>query len=434
MSQSPCRVILVCLALSVLVGEACAQEKRLDYRQEQALKDARYYLDQAEGIAKALEEKIKDWKVGDTSIQIGTVQNYLASKDKASQYLKNAADRFKQLPVGHSEVRPVADRYQPLVDSLSASETKLNAVHAGLKSVVEQGAGAGYKADFDRLREINAMYSNPRILQEQPERAIDVIKQISAVKAERQRIAEKYGDLLKQSTPQSRDMNGVLRYFDQQFGAFEQATQKYAAEAPAQIKKNLEDALKMAADAVAHKRHLYFGEGGGVNQQLSFARTRCSVLAAIAPNTPETTAAEQAIADATSQVKQMKASLNDAIIESNDLPNSSYAGPDKVELIGIVKTKWADSGVAGEVLTVGINSANWQRETRWEWRAGAWHKVDYSKIQGHVIVKADEKLANVHYINITKDHLAQDAIKAYFFNDPKAEVEVGDKVLLAKVK
>src|SRR5689334_7075041 len=75
------RLLYVLLSFLILTSTN-AQEKRLDYRQEQSLKDAKYYLDQSEGIVQQLDEKSKGWKVGDSTVQIQDVQNVIRNLDR----------------------------------------------------------------------------------------------------------------------------------------------------------------------------------------------------------------------------------------------------------------------------------------------------------------------------------------------------------------
>ena len=137
---------------------------------------------------------------------------------------------------------------------------------------------------------------------------------------------------------------------------------------------------------------------------------------------------------ANEQIKQMKASLNDAIIASNAPPEENYNGPDKDGMVALVKSKWAQSGVKGDVLKTGINSTAWKRDTRWQWLNAAWYKTDVSKAQGFIVVKSDDKIASIYYINLSKDHTTQDKVAASYFDDLKAEPDVSRKVLLTNVK
>ncbi len=428
--------ILAPLLMLIVLNGATAQPatKRLDYRQEQAIKDARYYLSQVEGTTGLIAQKSAGMKVGDASVQIQDVDNLLANKTRLAQYLTNTEARLKQLPAEHPDVKVEQARFDKARAELDAQDRKLTEIRNALAGVVAKGGGAGWKADFDRLREINATFANPQVIETQPEAAIETIKLILPVQEERKRIAAKYADLLKQTTPEAKDMNSVLRYFDEVFGRFDTALKGFVASAPAAVGKSVDDALQMGEGAVAGKKHAFFGQGGGVNQRLDEAQTRLNVLAAAAPDSPATVAARQKLEAARAKVKTMQAALHDDIVQSNQPPQDRYNGPDKAALIEIVKKKWAGSGIAAEVLRTGINSTAWQRETRWDWRAGAFHKVDISRIQGHVVVKKDAATALVYHINLLKDHLAGDTITAYLFNDLKAEPDVTMKLAVKNVK
>jgi len=411
-----------------------ASAPQLGHQQRQSLKDAVYYLDQVEAILGELEARSKDMKVGDAGVRIQDVDTLISNKDRIAQYLTNAENRIRQLPAGHPSVQPEAERAAKLRTSLTALDKKLADLKSGLLKIVQQGGGSEYRADFARLREISQMYANPNVIQGQPEVAVDTIRQMGPVKVERQRIAAKFADLLQQTTAEARDMNSVLSHFDEVFGKFEQTLNQFVSNAPAGIDADIEEALKMGRDAVENKRHMYFGENGGVSQRLGWAKTKLTILEAAAPGSPQTAAARRKFDSAGKEVKSMQMSLLEAIVQSNQPPNETYTGPDKAQLIARVKTKWAESGVSAPVLKMGINSQNWRRDTGWEWRTSAWHKVDISRIQGFVIVKLDDNLAGVHYINLVKDHLAGDRIDTYFFNDPKQELDVPYKLPAAKVK
>lgn len=434
--MNPIRTAVTLLLMLAVVGDAMAQQppKRLDYRQEQSLKDARYYLDQVEGTTELIAKKSAVMKVGDASVQIQDVDNLLANKARLAQYLTNVESRLKPLPADHADVKVEQARFDKAKAALDAQDKKLTEIRNALAGVIAKGGGAEWKADFDRLREINRMFADPQIIERQPEAAIETIKLIQPVMEERKRIAAKYADLLKQTTPEAKDMNSVLRYSDEVFGKFDAALKVFVASAPGLIVKTVDDAITMGEGAAAGKKHMFFGEHGGVNQRLTQAQVQLTVLAAAAPDAPDTASARQKLEAARAKIKTMQSALLEGIVQSNQPPQERYSGADKAALIDLVKKKWAESGIAAEVLKTGINSQSWQRDTRWEWRARAWNKVDVSRIQGHIIVKKDATTALIYHINFVKDHLAADTITAYFFNDLKAEPDVTMKLALKNVK
>ena len=87
-----------------------------------------------------------------------------------------------------------------------------------------------------------------------------------------------------------------------------------------------------------------------------------------------------------------------------------------------------------EVLTACIPSQAWERSTRWEWSAGAFHKVDKSHIQVQLIVKHDDKLAVIRPVNLYKNHLKGDTINAWSMDAIEDELQPHRFMLLGKVK
>ena len=227
--------IVFCLLAFAPASLAADKDQRLNYQQEQLLKDAVSYLDRVENMAKDMTARAGKMKVGDASVQMRDVDTLLLDKAEALKFMGYAESRLKQLPAAHPKVKPEADRVKPLMKSLAEIEAKLQSVKKALKGVVEQGSGAGFKADFDRLSEISETFTNARILETVPEEGIALVQQIEPMRAERRRIGEKYGDLLKQSTPQANEMNNRLKQFDYRFEQFEKAAKEYAANAPRRL-------------------------------------------------------------------------------------------------------------------------------------------------------------------------------------------------------
>jgi len=320
----------------------------------------------------------------------------------------------------------------------------LKAIHTSLLSVLlliscatsgRAANDADYSADLKRIQEISLMYGNPALFESQPKIAIENLKQLPGAKAERDRIAKKYEAMIHDESFEGRNMAGVLKRFDDFVARFEEAAQQYAADAPAKIDQTLEDVLRMGKEAVDNQRPLYFDPNGGIAQRLGWAQMRYEVLAALAPDSPQTTEVKTKLDAARQQIAQMKSALNDQIIASNTVPRESYSGSDKPQLIELIKSKWAQAGVPGDNLKTGINSQSWQRDTRWHWdHHDTWNKSDKSHLQGYIITKIDGTHAVLHHINLTKDHLANDTITATFFEDPKAEPDVSQKLLLKNVR
>ena len=419
----------------VVALSAPAFSAQLPYPQRQPFKDATGYLDQVEAYAEDLGRRAAEWKprLGDAGLPMAEVRQGLATLERAQTYLGYAETRFKNLPLDHPDVAEQFKRVAPLKESLAASGSVINAVAQGLNKLTDASSYPDLRADLTRLQEINSMFGNPQILETQPARAVETVRQISAVKAERDRLLAKYGPLMQQQTAEGRDFQGVMRHFEQQFGAFSQAAQDYAKEAPERISAMTAKVRSMAADAARDRKPGFFSPDGGIASELAQAETRLSVLEALDPAAPAVAASRKAIQEARAFANTAGAGMNDAIIDANRLPNEPYSGPDKDDLIGQLKGKWAREGLKGEVLRVGINSQAWERNTRWEWVGSAWVKRDTSRLQGFVAVKSGD-LAVVYHVNFLKNHLEGDRVELFFFDDPSEEPVVQRKVRLKNVR
>ncbi len=424
---------LLSIGIVLTAASLTHAQTKLNYKQEQDLKDTVFYLDEVENITTQIADALGKWKPGDASVPINQVKARIEWKEQAVKKLGYAEERLKRLPE-HEKVKPERARAVTQKSLLVEQEKKLNEINEKLTGVVNQGEGEAYKADFDRLREINQMFANEQIIQTHPDKAIEIIKQISAVKTERARIAEKYADLLKQPTNTARDMNGVLRYFDEVFGRFDNTAQAFRQQAPSDIDARMNKIMEMGKTAVENNRPGYFGPTGGIASELENARVQIALLSAFDPNAPVAKDAAAKLEDTKKKVAQIGKDFETAVINSNRVPDEQYSGPDKQELIALIKDKFAKEGTGGEVLKVGMNSQGWSRDTRWEWNNSGWYKIDKSRTQGFVVYKLNEEMAAVTYIWISKDHLSNDRISTYFWDDVKTEPAARQKILLKNVK
>lgn len=426
---------LALIATNPLLPAPAWAEQKLDYKQKQELKDAKYYIDRAQGVVEEMETKAKEWKVGDASVPITDVKALLDQKDNAIQWMKNASNRLTKLP-GGEDVDAQIDRFNSLKDRLVASEKQLIEVHNALVNVVNQGEGEGYKKDFDRLREITQMFGNEQVFQTQPEKAVELVKLVAPLKEERKRIAEKYADMLKQPTSSAKDMQGTLKWSDEIFNRFETAANDYADNAPAQLAQHLNKVRELATTAVENKRPAYFSPEGGVAQYFGYAQQTCDILAALRPDAEATKKAIADLAAARADVAKIAEGLNDAIVANNQVPADQFRGADREQLLGLLKDFWKSDGTGQEPLVVGINSSEWTRNTRWVWQdvSKEWYKLDSSRAQGFVVIPLDEQHARIIHIDILKNHMKGDRISLGFFDDPKEAVHVTRKVKLDRVK
>jgi hypothetical protein len=133
-------------------------------------------------------------------------------------------------------------------------------------------------------------------------------------------------------------------------------------------------------------------------------------------------------------VKAAQLSLADSIIESNELPPDRYQGPDRARLIAMATDAWKKQDPGATVVGARIPSQEWRREEYWRFQTNTWYKVDHSRLQVQLLIKRDDKLAEIRTMNLTKDHLQKDEIEASALY-PKTEVPGPSLLLpLSKVK
>jgi hypothetical protein len=424
-------ILVACFSVAPAVAHAQA---KLGYQQAQLLKDAAYYVLQVEGNLEKFDEKSANWKVGDSTVQMQDVEGILGTRKQLDQYMTNAASRFKQLPAAHPDVAAEKAHFDEVARHVEKTFSHLNEIKAGLSGVVAQGSGEDFKADFKRLQEINRLYEDSQLLRREPDRDIETIKQIAAVRAEPKRFAEKYAALLNQSTPEAQNMKRGLANFDQVMTDFDRRAAEWKQQIPAEIDQKLNGVIDDARRAVENKTPAWFKPENGIANSLKQTQGYVDLLAAFDPNGPDAKRAQEKIASTRAEVATIAKTMEADILEANRVPEDRFTGPDKDELVAKMKEKWAKDGLKGDVLAAGMNSSGWQRETRWEWNGNAWRKVDYSRTQGFIVRKLDDTTAAVYHVNFSKDHLQEDRISLGLFDDMKEEPSIERKILIKNIQ
>ena len=282
--------------------------------------------------------------------------------------------------------------------------------------------------DIDKIKSFSDTYGNSRLLEEDPAQIAEVIKQAPAVKEEVKQIVARYDP----KSNEGRKIQFPLGAFERNFGMYEGRIEAFKRDAPGQITKHIDEAEKMADQAVAEKKPLFFT--GGVPQRMRWAADKLAVLAAVDPD------AAKPLQDRYDTLKptipQKEASLRNEIIASNDPPKDNYNGADKNQLLDLAKAAWKEKHADAEIVAAKIPGREWKRDTRWTLQRDlrTWEKTDRSKLQAQLLVKSktDPKLLEVHVVDLFKDHLANDATKAVRWDDK--DVPVQNLILTSKMK
>jgi len=282
--------------------------------------------------------------------------------------------------------------------------------------------------DIDKIKSFSDTYGNSRLLEEDPAQIAEVIKQAPAVKEEVKQIVARYDP----KSNEGRKIQFPLGAFERNFGMYEGRIEAFKRDAPGQITKHIDEAAKMADQAVAEKKPLFFT--GGVPQRMRWAADKLAVLAAVDPDAAKPLQDRYDTLRPT--IPQKEASLRNEIIAANEPPKDNYSGPDKAQLIEQAKSAWKEKHADAEIVAVRIPGQQWKRDTRWTLQRDlrTWEKTDRSKLQAQLLVKSktDPKLLEVHVVDLFKDHLANDATKAVRWDDK--DVPVQNLILTSKMK
>lgn len=407
------------------------KEQKLDYRAEDTLKIARGNTREVAALAGAIEK---------------TVAEVDAIKDKSTvphQSLAGAFDRikearrktgfaeaqFKKLPADHSSVKAALGELSEVVARVDASEKALAPIYKQVLAQIDPANYPDLAADNQRIEELTSQLAVGD-LQTNRETVAELVKQIPAMKDEIVQVAKKYAPLLNQKTGESEYLNNNGKQLISRIKQFEESLAEEKKTLPGQFDEDLKRATTLADEAVREAKPLFFT--GGVVDALKAAQEKLVLYEVLDPDGAKAAAAKL---DATREaIKKQEASLADEIIAGNNLPPDRYAGADKADLIARATAGLKEQHPDAAVLTARIPSEQWKRETKWRYQNGEAYKIDHSRLQVQVVIKRDDKIAEVHPINLWKDHLQGDVINAYPLYAKEEVFGPHSLMLLEKVK
>lgn len=415
--------------------EAPADEgTRLNYQQEEQLKNANFHIREVEGNAQQLTEATERLRAVEDQLSInhrevialrGTVEN-------ARRKSGFAKDNMATLP---EDGKGVADAKQRLVNAdakVTIAADYLNPLHDRLQDLINPANYPEFEADRTRLRELSVMFNDPMLLQTNRPMAAEALAQAEAAKNECIRIAQKYARLMEQRTDQGVAIEGVGNGFLRNHADFVAAAEAERQALPASIREDLAQARQYAADAVAEQKPLWFT--GGIPQVMGFAEDKVALLEAIDPAAGASLRSE--IDQTKAQLREQADSLRELIIRENRMPEDRFAGDDRDKAIATAKSAWKVQQDEFEVLAVRIPAEAWNRETNWTYSNGTWYFSDRSRLQVRLIVADHEnpELAIDRPINVWKDHQKGDTMigtPLWGFED---ELQPSSYLLRANVK
>jgi len=124
-------------------------------------------------------------------------------------------------------------------------------------------------------------------------------------------------------------------------------------------------------------------------------------------------------------------------LAAEPMPENVYQGGDKAQLLEMAQSRWNEKHPDKPVLAKGIAMRKWDRKTTWREESldpTKKYKVDFSSIQVWVITKTDERVATQYIVEISKDHMKNDAFKVYVPEDLSSSGIFKTHMLLSNVK
>lgn len=407
---------------------------KLDYRQEELLRNATFHIREVEGNAQVLTEQTEKLRAIDDQLSINfrdvnRLREVVANAQRKAGF---ANDTLGQLP---ADGRGVSEARQRLVNAQAkvvTAEDYLRPLDAQLKDLVNPANYPDFDTDYKRLRELSIMFARPEIFQTQPVLAGETFEQGPAAKDECLRIARKYARLIQQRTTQGEQIEGVGNGFLQNHAEYLAEAENQKAALPAQIREHIATARRYGQEAVAEQKPRWFT--GGIPQVMGFADEKITLLTAL--DQTAGTALRQQYDATQADLKQQADSLRELIIRENTMPGDNFQGADRDAAIKVAISGWKVQQAEFELLKVRIPAQAWARETKWTYSNGTWYFSDRSKLQVRLLVadKDNPELAIDRPINVWKDHQKGDTMIGVPLFGIDDELQPNDYMLRSKIE
>ena len=406
-----------------------AGAQRLDYRQDEQLKNARFYLNEIDTRSKRLDEllagKLDTEAIAESRELMGFIQQRLGYANKALTALP------AEFPAVATELKRAA-----------AAEAQVATATASLDKAApaaqQQTAALGQQMtdDLAMVDSWSKGLGNPQeLFQARPDDAIATVNQMpqmrEALNAMLQRwnarVAEKPGDATAAA------MVNKLNYVDEKLTDVEKAAGELTKSLPADVAAQIAEIETMIATAVSDRKPLYFGPQGGIEQKLGQVDQSLKLLTTLDPAAGET--ASDALLRARDKSKVAQEALSQDIINNNKKPAEQYNGPDKEDLRQRIIENWKQAHPDNEIVLVVFNTAGWSRTTRWDWNEArkGFEKVDYDRLQPKLFYKLDDMRAVEVPIELRKDYMKDGRLSINPW-DIEAEPSVQSIYLLENLK
>lgn len=409
-----------------------ASGQKLDHRQEQALKDAVFYLKEVEGLTQRLQtlaaetNQVQDKSTIDHRVISGAVNTL---RDIAGR-LEPIRTKLESLPPEGAGVADVSKRYNAVLQACQKLAPYFLPLHQHLQAIVDPASYPDLDTDLKRLEQLTQMYRDPTHIQGVGfDQAVQALRLAEPSKQEVMRMAQRYSDLLKQPSPLAERIEKSGNYFLQKHADYMVAASQRGKALPAEIYEHLDAVEQDAERAVANQAPSFFTQG--TPQKLGWAQAKFAMLEAIDPEAARPV--KQRIESLESKLQQQAVLLQKLIIDENRLPQDNYAGADREKVITAAREAWTREQPNTQILTAVIPGDRWDRVTRWEYSNGTWYFVDKSYLRVQLIIADpdDPELAIRQPVRAIKDHTKGDELTG-FTDYNGGDIPAPDRILRRK--
>jgi len=374
---------------------------KLNFKEEQNLKDARFYLAEIEPRAKRIFELTSGTMDAEAIAEALNLMKFV------HQRMGYVIQRVSALPAAHPQVAAEAEKYNTLLEKLVAAQA---AIEKAAPDADKQMAALNKQLNDDiaMLDSWSSSLGNPQgMFDNRPEDAIAAVGQLPQMRDAMDQMLKRWTARAtdKPNDKTAADTVSKLKFVDRKLTELTQYTAELGKSLPDQIDKDLVSVETLITTAVTERRPAYFGPTGGIAQQFAYASQRVTLLKAI--DSSAAGASEKKIAATREKSLTAQKSLSQEIINGNKKPVERYAGPDVEDLRKQVIATWKEAHPDKEIVAVIFNTKGWSRTTRWDWSKASqgFNKIDYDHIQPRLFYKLDDTHAIEMPVDVYKDYM-----------------------------
>lgn len=348
-------------------------------------------------------------KVSDTyAFPIGKLQTAVRTIEQIHPLQKAIEEDLAGLTVQEAGVSEVKRLFEQTKSDVSESEKVILPVYDKLIAALDPKNYPALGEDTKRLSDFVSMYSDSRILYQEPARAVILLAEIAQATREHDRIVKDYELLIRQQTDLGKRLSVMSGDFQQKRLLFLDAARQQQEDLPGQIDSELQQIATLAGQAVREHNPLLFIDQ--IPQKMDQISEKLLLLQSLDPDAAKPRLEQIGRVREDLTVKQQ--TLSQGIIDSNPMPADHYTGTDRKKIEQLAVEAWQKEQPDAEILAVRIPATSWKRETLWRFQ-NAWYFVDRSRLQVQLLIKHNEKLAVIRPINLWIDHTSQDEYKAF---------------------